>query len=109
MEAKIGQQITVLEDFEIVTDISKSVISVKKGDVGYVDANGFIHYITGNARGKIHLLKDLTIKGYDTDNIAKMITKGLDRTYCISDILEEEDIELDSFKREIEAILSEIL
>ena len=50
METKIGQQITVTEDFEIQTSCGENKIQVKKGDTGFIDSNGFVHYETGKAR-----------------------------------------------------------
>jgi hypothetical protein len=108
MNAKIGQDITVTEDFEIQTCIGENKIQVKKGDKGYVDSNGFIHYETGKARGKIQRFKDITVNGYDTENIAKLIYEGLINKFYLKDFLQDYDISKKDFVNEIDYILSEI-
>ena len=109
MKFKIGQEIEVTEDFELIGGLSGDKIEVKKGDTGFIDSNGSIHYQTGKARGKIHKLTDAEIKGYDTGNIAKIAYKYLERHFNIREYLEDYEIEEAEFIDELDYILSEIL
>lgn len=108
-QLKIGQKLVVQENYEISTCISNTNLQVKKGDVGFIDANGMIHYLSGQARGKIHNIADVEVKGYDIENIAELIFRQLKSDFHINDILEDYDIDVREFKDSIEDILSEIL
>lgn len=81
MNSKIGQEVTATEDFEI-KGYNKS-LQIKKGDKGFVDNNSWVHYINGNARGKMVQFKDLNVKGYDVENISKLIFNQLDVKFNI--------------------------
>ena len=106
---KIGQEIIITKDFEIV-GFSESEVLVKKDDKGYVDSMGDLHYQTGAARGKIQAIKeDVDVKGYDCENIAKIIYKRLQSQFEIKEFLEEYEIPVEDFTNEIEDVLSDIL
>ena len=106
---KIGQEIVITQDFEI-EGFSGNKILVKKDDKGYVDSMGNFHYQTGAARGKIQAIKeDVDVKGYDCENIAKIIYKRLQSQFEIKEFLEGYDITIEDFTNEIEDILSDIL
>lgn len=109
MQLEIGQKMVVKENFEILTDISNTKLEVKKGDVGFIDANGMIHYLSGQARGKIHNIADVEVKGYDIENITELIYRQLKSDFYINDMLEDYEIDIREFKDSIEDILSEIL
>lgn len=104
---RIGEQIQVTNDYEIETGLSETKLYVKKGDKGFIDCNGNIHYITGEARGKIHLMKSFEVKGYCTEGMANLIMKCLN-DYDIKSILEDNDIEIEDFKNTITEALDEI-
>lgn len=104
---KIGQEIEMTDDFELKSILGRTT-EVKKGDRAYFDSNGFIHYITGNARGMIQPA-EAEIKGFDVYNIAKMVYNHISKQYPIDDFLEDEDIEKTDFIEEIESALSDIL
>lgn len=108
MKMKIGQEVIISEDFEIVGFFSEDTISVKKGDKGYIDSNKFIHYETGNARGKMHRFSDAELDGYDTENIAKLIFEQIKWKFALGEFLEDYDIEGESIVEEINYILDEI-
>lgn len=103
---KIGQEI-IFKAHECKT-FGGNVKTVKDGDKGIVKSDGFVLYLTGEARGII-AKTDFEVKGYDTKNIADMITHRLIRSYGIDNFLDDEEIELQEFKEEIEDILSDIL
>ena len=109
MKFKIGQKIEVTEDFYMEEALSDKKILVKKGDKGFVDSRGHIHYTSGNAIGKIHLLKGLEVKEYDTENIAEMIFNRLKRVFDIDEFLNGYDISKDDFINEIDDVLMDIL
>ena len=110
MSYKIGEEIGFSEEFEIESPFGGNKLTVKEGDKGYIDSRGFIHYTTGQARGKIHSLgKEIEVKGFDHESIAKMIFKRLDNQYRISEFLEDWDIGTSDFRNEIEDVLSDIL
>ena len=109
MDCKIGQQITIADDFVIELAFGGDKLQVKQDDKGFVDTRGMIHYTTGQARGKIQKFEDIEVKEYDHENIAKMVFKRLDNQYRISDFLEDWDIGMNDFVNEIEDILSDIL
>ena len=106
---KIGQEITVKEDFKINTTISDKVITVKKDDKGFVDSQGFLHLTTGNGRGKIVKIDDIEVRGYDHENISKMVYKRLNNAFLIEPILEYEGYEVEDILDEIEDVLMDIL
>lgn len=109
MSLKIGQELEMTEDFEIEAAISGNKVTVKKGDKGFVDSRGAVHYVSGEARGKIQMIKDADIKGHDYENIAKLIYARLKSTFEIDEFLEGYDIEVQDFTEEIEDMLTDIL
>ncbi|MBQ9000019.1 MAG: hypothetical protein IJ086_15185 [Clostridium sp.] len=106
---KIGQEVVIREDFKINTILSEKVMIVKKGEKGFLNRNGCLHITTGKAKGKIIKIDDIEIKGYDYQNISKMIFNRLKNSFGIEDFLIEEDIEPKYFIEEIEDMLSDIL
>lgn len=109
MEAKIGQKITATDDFEIQGCFGEDKIQVKKGDRGFIDSNGFVHYETGKARGKMQRFDDITVKGYDTENITNLIYEHISKRFNLDEFLEDYEYEEKDLKDEIDYILSEIL
>lgn len=109
MKLKIGQEVEITQDFEIEAELSEKKMLVKKGDKGFVDSRGRIHYTSGNAIDKIQLLKDSEVKGYDTENIAEMIFNRLKRVFYIDEFLDVYDISKDDFINEIDDVLMDIL
>jgi hypothetical protein len=109
MKNKIGQIVTVKEDFEIETAIGGKKLQVKEGDKGFVDSRGFIHYTSGKARGKIQVFKDCEVKGYAHNDIASLIFKRLNCEVNLLEMLEDNDIDQNDFTDLIEDILMDIL
>lgn len=106
---KIGEEIKIKEDFKINTTISEKVITIKKGDKGYIDSNGFLHLLTGNGRGKIVKINDVKVKGYDHENITKLIFDRLNTEIRLEEILENEELNNKDLLEVIEDVLSDIL
>lgn len=106
---KIGQEVVVKKDFKINTRVSEKVMTVKKGEKGFLNSKGCLHITTGKAKGKIIKIDDIEIKGYDYENISKMIFNRLKNSFGIEDFLIDEEIDLKHFVEEIEDILSDIL
>lgn len=106
---QIGQEIVIKDDFEIESALGNEKRVVEKGDRGVVTSSGLVQYVSGNARGKIQKIEDVELKGYDTENIAKLVFQRLNSQYQIKDFLEDWDIETKDFIGEIEWVLSEIL
>lgn len=104
---KAGQEITMKEDFEVACFAGKK--KVKKGDRAFVTAAGCAHFVTGEARGKIQILSSVEIKGWDTENIAKILCSGLDAYFDLSTILEEHDIDMSDLQEQLEDNLLNIL
>jgi len=110
MKHKIGEIVTITDDFEIKGAIdNNNTILVKSGDTGFIDSKGLIHYMTGKARGKIQNIEDIEVKGYDYESISKLIYKRLNAEYDIGEMLENEDIDKIDFMETIEDMLSDIL
>lgn len=105
----IGQKIVVKEDFDIKTILSNADMTVKEGDMGFINSKGCLHLLSGKGRGKIVSMGNISVKGYDNDNIANLIFKRLQSEYGIQDFLEENEIEIKDFKDSIWDILSDIL
>lgn len=105
---KIGQEVKSDVEYIIKTEVSNKAITVKKGDAGFVDSRGWIHYLNGEARGKINIA-DVQVDGYDCENIARMIMGRLIVNYDLESVLDDYDISVDDVKEEIEDILSDIL
>lgn len=106
---EIGQEIIVKEDFKINTTVSDKVKTVKKGDKGYLDSKGFLHLVNGAGKGKIVNVEGIEVKGYDHENIASMIFGRLSNYFNLDEMLENEGIDSERFKEEIEDVLSDIL
>ena len=78
----IGEGIVIKKDLEIESSLSDNKLQVKIGDKGYVDGNGFIHYTTGEARGKMQKISDVVLEGYDCENIARIANEhGVNVTF----------------------------
>lgn len=105
----IGQEIVIKEDFKINATISNKVKTVKKGDKGFLDSKGLLHLINGAGKGKIINVEGVEVKGYDHENIAKMIFGRLSNYFNLDEILENEDIDIKRFEEEIEDVLMDIL
>ena len=106
---KIDQEVIVREDFKINTRVSERVMTVKKGEKGFLNRNGCLHLTTGKAKGKIIRIDDIEVKGYDHENISKMIFNRLKNSFGIEEFLIYEEIESKHFIEEIEDMLSDIL
>ncbi len=106
---KIGQEITIREDFEINNIVSNTVINIKEGDKGFLDSKGFLHITTGNGRGKIVKMDGIEPTGYDYGNISKMVFDRLDVVFGLENFLEDEEIDIKEFIEEIEDVLIGIL
>lgn len=105
---KIGQEIEMTEDFVIESCLGTKVLEVKKGDKGYIDGNGCIHYTTGKAIGMIQKAA-AEIKGFDYENISKIIFNRLNNSYNFEEFLDDYDIDRHELIEEIENALVEIL
>lgn len=104
MEVKIGQEIVAQKDYEIKGVFDEEPMLIKTGDKAIVKSNGFIEHTTGAAFGKIQKLEEtaFSIKGYDVENIAKMITRRL-KYSC------ELEVMMDDYGYEEKYILEEIV
>lgn len=106
---KIGQIVTVTEDFETRRILSNEIDIVRKGDKAIVKANGWIEYVTGDSIGMMQKLGDeFKVVGYDTENIAERLIRGLERT-ILADYIDREDEEFEYIREEIESTLYQIL
>jgi hypothetical protein len=106
---KIGQNIVIKEDLEIKGFFDEEdKTQIKKGDSGFVDSNGFLHYETGEGSGKIQKINDIHLDGYDTENIARLIFERLKYRFNLGEYMEENEYEKKEFIEEIDDILSEI-
>ena len=106
---KIGQEVVVEKDFKINTTNSEKVMTIKKGDRGYLDSKGRVHLTTGKGKGKIINAKNIKLKGYDHENIAVAIYHRLNSLYGLGMMIEENNIDEDEFIEEIEDVLSDML
>jgi len=105
----IGEEIIIQKGFEIENALSDNRLQVKIGDKGYIDGSGFIHYITGAARGKMQKVSDVVLEGYDCENIAKLVFQRLNNHFNIKEFLDDYEIDKKYFIDEIECALSDIL
>nr|DAV39080.1 MAG TPA: hypothetical protein [Caudoviricetes sp.] len=109
MKVKIGQEIELDQDVELKTGLTNKTITAKEGDRCIVTAGGWLRFTTGAARGKmIRAGEGFEVEGYDTENMAKIITNRLDRYLGLKEILEEHDVDLGDFVEEVEDVLSDI-
>ena len=106
---KIGQELVVENDFKIYEIVGDKVITIKKGDRGFLDSKGCLHLINGEGKGKIIKDKNIKLKGYDHENIALSIYHRLNSLYGLGMMLEENEIDEDEFIEEIEDVLSDML
>lgn len=105
---KIGQVVTVTEDFETKRMLSEKTDIVRKGDKALVKASGWIEYITGDSVGMIQKLGDgFELQGYDVENIVERIVKSIERTY-LGDFIDREDEEFRDIQEGVESVLYQI-
>lgn len=108
---KAGQEVVAQKDFNVEGFSGEKSIKVKQGSKAFISADGFLHHTTGAARGKIQKLSEdkFEVKGYDHENIARMV---LDRLICyfpIGEFLEDEELEERELLEQIEEVLEEVL
>lgn len=109
---KIGQEIVVEEDFQLSTFSESKKINLVAGDKGVLDTRGKVIYITGEAAGRIHDLyknEPMIIQGYDTQNIASLVSKRLNNVFMINSILLNYGITPEDLISEIQECLDMIL
>lgn len=102
---KIGQEILMKEDV-VVSGFSETRL-VKKGDKAYIDGHGYLHYTTGESKGRM-ARSNLKVEGYDYENIARMIYNKLNY-YGLDRFIEDNQVNKREFIEEIEVALIEIL
>lgn len=77
--AQIGQVVVVDDEFNIESDTTDDVIRLEKGDRGIVDSEGYVRYITGNARGKKQPVYDLDhLVGYDVVSMTDIVLANIE-------------------------------
>ena len=103
---KIGEIVTIKHPYTIDTGTKK--VQVKAGDKGFIDSSGCIHYLTGDAKGKIRKLREPIPTHYDIKSISRLISKRLKDRFSITDDEVFNVTEKDCIK-EIQEILKEIL
>lgn len=108
---KAGQEVVVKEDFNVEGLFGKQTINVKKESKAFISSDGFLHYTTGAARGKIQKLSEevFEVKGYDHENIAVMVLDRLKLYFHINEFIEDYDISEKEMLEQIEDVLTEIL
>lgn len=104
---RIGEEIVIQEDVEIITFINKEVVQVKRGDTGLILGNGNVKYLTGEAEGIEHFC-DYEVSGVDYEGIAKRIFNKLDEKCALKIYLESGNINQKEFLYEIEEVLEEL-
>ena len=106
---KLGQEVKFVEEFTIVTLLSETKLTIKKGDKAIVTRTGF-KMLTGEARGKIiNFNKSDIVKGYDYENISRLILNRINAVFGLEMYLEDEAIESSEIIEEIEDVLMDIL
>lgn len=105
---KIGQEIKFKNDFKIETLLTNTKLQVKEGDNALVTKNG-LKILTGEARGKItNFQESEQIKGYDHENISKMILQRLNNVFGLEEFAQDEDVDFSEMIDEIEDVLRDI-
>lgn len=106
---KIGQEIEFKNDFKIETYLRGTTLQVKKGNKALATRKGF-KILNGEAGGKIISYQEHEkLKGYDHQNIAKIIINRLVYGYGMDLLFEDEGIEISELMEEVEDILTDIL
>lgn len=108
IKAKIGQEI-ILEGEYTLKSLFGNSKTIKNGDRAFIDSNGGLHYISGEARGLIELTNSkYQLKGYDHANISKLIYNRLKGLLPMEELADEYTSESEVLE-EIEDILSLVL
>lgn len=105
---EIGEQIVAQNNHYIEDPDTGKPITIMKGDRGWVDANGYIHYLTGKAKGMTKVLVDFELDGFNTEHMARLIGEKLLKRFPIDKALWEANVSEDEFIRAIEDNLTEI-
>lgn len=105
---KIGQAIKSTDELIINSAIGNDVIVIEKGSVGIVDCRGFLHWTTGAAAGKIQKIGFATVEGYDIESISSHIYHRLNSNINIKQMLDDYDIDTETFITEILFALDDI-
>lgn len=106
---KIGKEVEIAKSFKINTTVSEKVLTVKEGDKGFFDSKGYLNLITGKGKGKTVKIKDIEIRGYDHENISKMIFTKLNSEFGLKTYLQDKEIDVNEFMEKIEDVLMVIL
>ena len=106
---KIGQEVEVKKSFKVNTTVSEKVLTVKEGDKGFLDSKECLNLTTGKAKGKIVKINNIEIKGYDHENISKMIFTKLNSEFGLKTYLQDKEIDVNEFMEKIEDVLMVIL
>lgn len=94
----VGETLTVTNDFQLSSEDGKHTVQVKSGDTGFVDSEGVVHYLTGEARGHLQAVYGKEdMKGYDAISIAIMIKDRLNEEFGLTMFLEDKDIKESEF------------
>lgn len=102
----VGETLTVTNNFKLTSEDGRHTLQVKSGDTGFVDSEGVVHYLTGEAKGHRQAVYDRKdIKGYDAISIAIMIKDRLNEEFGLTMFLEDRGIK----ENEFTAIISDEL
>lgn len=106
---EIGAELEVKEPLKINTTTSDKVMTIKSGDRGFIDSKGILHLTTGKCKGKIVKVNHVDMKGYDHENISRIILNRLNAVFGLEEYLLEENIDFKEIIQEIGDVLKDIL
>ena len=90
----IGEMVEVKEEHTL-NPSEKETIIVRKGDKGYLDSEGYIVYVTGDATGIRVRSDDIGVEGYHIANISLKILDDLNYEFDLYDLLDEKGVEIE--------------
>lgn len=110
MKYEIGQEVEATKEAIIYSPLTNTAIAIRKGDKGFVDSRGSIHYTTGDAKGKIVDSIDVKdLHDYDNVNISKMIVERLMQEYEMKEFMDGYKVSPADMMGTIEDVLMDIL
>lgn len=106
---KIGQEIKIQGDMIVKSYLKRTILKVNKGDLGVINSRKSVRLLTGEAIGKIIKIDNIELKGFDYNNISKIILNNLLTNTGIGETMEDYCISDDEISEVIEDTLREII
>lgn len=109
LKLSIGETIEVKEEHELKDPDTGEIMLVRKGDRGFVDSEGHIVYICGEAEGVRVKANDIEAEGFHINNISLKILDDLNDEINLLHLIEDSNISMELILMSIRKSIADIL